>query len=152
MHIVIRTPVAGHYREVLARFDQDLFEALSPPGAGVELLRFDGSHPGDVVHIRMKLLGLIAQDWVSHITEEDATDTAAWFVDEGQQLPFFLSEWRHRHVVEKVSETQSVIVDDIYFRSPARPLDYLLYPVLYAQFAYRRPIYRRIFGKGGAQE
>ena len=147
MHIVIRTPVQGHYRRVLAQFDQSLFDQLTPPGAQVELVRFDGSHKGDLVHLRLKLLGRFPQDWISEITEEVITPEQAWFVDEGVELPFFLASWRHRHLVEKVSAEESCIVDDITFRSPYRLLDWLLYPVLYLQFAYRRPIYQRVFGK-----
>lgn len=146
MRIVIKTPVRGHYRAVMGHFTRELFEQLSPPGAKVDLIRFDGSRRGDVVHIRLKLLGLIEQDWISEITEDITTPDQAWFVDEGRTLPFFLSQWQHRHVVEKVDPEHSIIVDDIRFRSPFRLIDFLLYPVMYAQFAYRRPIYRRFFG------
>lgn len=151
MHIEIRTPVVGNYRTVMEQFDRDLFERLSPPGADVELLRFDGSHKGDIVHIRMKLLGLIKEDWVSEIVEDGHDENKAWFVDRGSRLPFFLKEWEHHHVVEKVSEHESVIVDDIRFRSPSLLTDPLLYPVLYAQFAYRRPVYRKFFGEASSQ-
>ncbi|MEM9983463.1 MAG: hypothetical protein AAF804_00070 [Bacteroidota bacterium] len=147
MHIEIRTPVKGDYRTVMQGFDQQLFEALSPPGAGVELMRFDGSKRGDVVHIRLKLLGFIRQDWVSEIVEDGENEKKAWFVDRGVELPFFLGAWEHHHLVENTGPGHSVIVDDIRFRGPNRLMDYLLYPVLYAQFAYRRPIYQRIFGK-----
>ena len=145
MKIKIRTKVQGDYREVLSRFDRSLFEALTPPGASVKLLQFDGSHKNDRVHIQMKLLGFIKQDWISVISEEGETDEKAWFIDEGVKLPFFLKRWKHQHIVENHG-TNSVIVDDIRFQSPLFFLDPLLWPVLYLQFRYRKPIYGRIFG------
>ncbi|MEZ4685197.1 MAG: hypothetical protein R3B47_03775 [Bacteroidia bacterium] len=67
-----------------------MFEKLSPPGAGVELLRFDGSEEGDEVHIRMSLFfGLIKQDWFARIIEDGQNEQEAWFIDEGIRLPFF---------------------------------------------------------------
>jgi ligand-binding SRPBCC domain-containing protein len=146
MRIVIKTPVRGHYRTVMGHFTRELFEQLSPPGAKVDLVRFDGSHRGDVVHLRLKLFGVLEQDWISEITEDSTTPDRAWFVDEGRTLPFFLSQWQHRHVVENIDPEHSLIIDDIRFRSPFWLMDLLLYPVMYAQFAYRRPIYRRFFG------
>ncbi|MBD0260611.1 MAG: hypothetical protein ICV83_33250, partial [Cytophagales bacterium] len=54
--------------------------------------------------------------------------------------------WRHRHEIRQHG-TGSLIVDDVSFRSPNRLLDWLLYPVMYLQFAYRKPVYRRLFGR-----
>lgn len=146
MRLTLQTPVAGDYRQVLARFDRTLFAQLTPPGAKVELVRFDGSHEGDVVHIRLHLPLLPAQDWVSHITDEGETAERAWFTDEGQQLPFFLRRWRHQHIVENRGQ-RCVIVDAIEFGTPVWLPAILLWPVLWAQFAYRKPVYRRVFGK-----
>lgn len=146
MRFRLKTPVAGEYRQVLARFDRSLLERLSPPGAQVELVRFDGSHLGDIVHIRLTLLGFIKQDWASEIVEEEETSQKTWFTDEGIRLPFFLRYWRHQHIVEN-HRTYSVIVDEIEYRTPFILFDYLMYPVLYLQFAWRKPIYRKVFGK-----
>ena len=146
MKIYIKTPVAAPHKEVMKGFDRKLFEALSPPGAKVELIRFDGSNLGDIVHLRLKLLGFIETDWISDIIEEGANDQEAYFIDKGTHLPFFLSFWRHRHVV--VSEKGgSSIIDDIEYKAHNPILSLLLYPVLYLQFAYRKPIYQRFFGK-----
>jgi len=145
MRIKIQTPIKGNYREVISRFDRKLFEALTPPGSQVKLVQFDGSHTGDRVHIKLKLLGFITQDWISEITSHGVDDTHAYFIDEGKQLPFFLSKWRHRHLVHKQGEN-SMIEDDIYYRSPTWLTDWLLYPVMYLQFASRKPIYQKYFG------
>jgi len=146
MNINIRTAVKGNYKELLKKFDRSLFESLTPPGAKVDLVRFDGSNKGDTVHIRMTLLGFIKQDWISEITQEGETDRRAWFTDEGVRLPFFLGKWKHNHIIENHGD-HAVIVDDIHFNSPSLILDPFLWPVLYLQFLYRRPVYRRIFGR-----
>lgn len=146
-HIYLRTRVKGRPSEIMARFDKSLFEALTPPGAGVKLLRFDGSETGDQVHIQMSFLfGLIKQDWHAHISDHGQDTQQVWFIDEGVKLPFFLKSWRHRHIAKVVDDTHSEIIDDIYFKSPFFLLDPLMYPIMWLQFAYRKPIYRRIFG------
>ena len=94
MRLTIQTPVRGDYREVLARFDQTLFEQLTPPGAKVELLRFDGSETGDLVHIRLFLPLMRPQDWISEIVDHGTDAQQAWFVDEGRTLPWFLNSWQ----------------------------------------------------------
>ena len=147
MRIKLGTKVNGDYRKVLARFDHSLFKALNPPGAKIEILRFDGSHEGDTVHIRMTLAGFIKDEWLVNIVDEGENEKEAWFTDEGVKLPFFLKKWRHRHIVENHG-SQSKIVDDINFSTPFWLMDILMYPILYLQFAWRKPIYRRVFGSG----
>lgn len=149
MHIRIVSPVAGAYREVMARFDRSLFEALTPPGVGVKLIRFDGSRKGDKVHLQLMLLGFIRQDWISDIIEDHDTGTEAYFLDKGVKLPFFLSFWEHKHIVRAKGQKDSEIIDEITYKSPFFLLSLLVYPVLYVQFASRRPIYERYFGKSG---
>ena len=144
MRIYITTAVPQPYREVAQKFDQSLFEALSPPFPRARLLRYDGNRPGDEVHVRLHF-GFFRQTWHSLITDAGAQAGLVYFVDEGRKLPFFLRHWRHRHEIRQHG-TGSLIVDDISFRSPIRLLDYLLYPLMYLQFAYRKPVYRRRFG------
>ena len=145
MKIHIETEVAGDYREVFAGFTQDLFEALTPPEVPVRLLRFDGSRAGDEVHLELKIVGM-RQLWISVITEDECTADECRFVDEGRQLPFFLSFWRHRHIIRRRPDGGSTIIDDIEFRCPLPGMSLVLYPVLWRQFRARRPVYRRIFG------
>ncbi|CAA9219382.1 MAG: hypothetical protein AVDCRST_MAG56-659 [uncultured Cytophagales bacterium] len=144
MRIYITTAVPQPYREVAQKFDQSLFEALSPPFPRARLLRYDGNRPGDEVHVRLHF-GFFRQTWHSLITDAGAPPGLVYFVDEGRKLPFFLRHWRHRHEIRQHG-TGSLVVDDISFRSPFRLLDYLLYPLMYLQFAYRKPVYRRRFG------
>lgn len=144
MRICITTAVKAPYQEVVQKFDQSLFQALSPPFPRLYLLRYDGNQPGDEVHVRLHF-GFFHQTWKSRITAYESETGKIYFVDEGFGLPFFLRYWRHQHEIRQHG-TGSLIVDDITFRAPNRLLDYLCYPVLYLQFAYRKPIYRRYFG------
>ena len=143
MRLIITTPVNQSCAHVWAGFDRDLFLRLSPPFPPVALLRFDGCLPGDEVHLELNFL-LFRQRWESRITEQQRTPEEIYFIDEGQKLPFFLQYWRHHHrLLCRGANTE--IVDDITFRAPAWLPDFLLYPILYLQFRYRRPIYRRVF-------
>ncbi len=144
MRIYITTAVRQPYQEVAQKFDQKLFEALSPPFPKVRLLRYDGNQPGDEVHVRLNFV-FFGQTWKSRITENDSRPGEVYFVDEGLQLPFFLGSWRHRHVIRQQG-TGSLIVDDITFRGSNPLFSLLFYPVMYLQFAYRKPVYQRYFG------
>jgi ligand-binding SRPBCC domain-containing protein len=148
MHLIIKTMVKRPVAEVWAGFDRALFGKLSPPFPPVEVVRFDGCLKGDVVQLRLNFL-LFRQDWISVIVAQETTETEIFFVDEGTQLPFFLRAWRHRHrLVSQVGPDgalQTIIIDDIAFRTPNRLTDWFFYPLLWLQFAYRQPIYRQYF-------
>ena len=148
MHLLLKTTVPQPLSRVWAGFDRQLFTRLSPPFPPVEVVRFDGCLPGDVVHLRLNFL-LFRQDWVSVITVQETTKDEIFFIDEGKQLPFFLRAWRHRHGLLAQTgpdgQPQTVIVDDITFTTTTRLTDWLFYPLLWLLFAYRRPIYQNYF-------
>ncbi len=145
MRIKLSTTVNRPYLEVKAAFTEDLFMSLNPPFPPVKLLRFDGCTTNDVVSLELNFI-FFKQQWVSLITE-DLTDSQQFmFVDEGTKLPFFLRQWRHRHQIVKAGN-QCVIVDDIQYKAPNWLLGALLYPALFLQFLYRKPIYKRLLGK-----
>lgn len=143
MNIQLKTKVDGNYKEIMKRFDRDLFEALKPKGAKMEIEKFTGSKTGDIVHI--KFLFPIKTEWISEITEHGENETESYFIDEGVKLPFPLSYWRHRHVVEKISENSSYIIDDMTFKGSFFLLTLLLYPALLIGFYPRKKIYRAYF-------
>ena len=124
-------------------FDEHLLERLNPPWVSAELIRFDGNQPGDEVHLRLNLI-LLKQHWVSQITDNQRSAEQIAFVDKGKQLPFFLKQWQHRHLIRAV-QGGAEIVDDIRFSTGTLLTDALLYPALDAQFWYRQPIYRKAF-------
>ncbi|WP_073090782.1 SRPBCC family protein [Cyclobacterium lianum] len=144
MNIHLSTRVNQPYLKVRKGFGKELFEALNPPFPPVKLLRFDGSEKGDLVSLELNFL-LFKQKWTSEITEAHTDGEAFYFIDEGRQLPFFLRSWRHKHIIRKTAANRSEIRDEISYSSGNGILDIFLYPVLYLQFAMRRPVYKRVF-------
>lgn len=127
----------------MSRFDLRLFEALKPKGAKMEIVEFTGSKTGDRVHLRF--LFPLKAEWMSEITDHGENEREAYFVDEGRILPPGIRYWKHRHVVEKVTDQESNIIDDIEFRSSNVIFTLFLYPALYFSFLQRKPIYRKYF-------
>lgn len=142
MRICIKTQVQGNYKDIYQRFDRQLFEALSPPFPPMEIVRFDGSCTGDVVHIRFKGIGA---EWISEITEDGMDEKKAYFIDKGIKLPFPLTFWEHRHVINKISPKESEIIDDITFEALGGFLSIFAYPLLYISFYMRKNIYMKFF-------
>lgn len=145
MRIKIITHVGAKKEQVKLGFTKDLFLSLNPPFPPVKLLRFDGCKTADRVVLELNFI-LFKQEWVSVITE-DKEDTDSWyFVDVGTKLPFFLKHWQHHHGV-KSSPKGAMIIDDITFSTGNGITDLILYPLLYGQFLYRKPIYKNTFKK-----
>lgn len=94
--------------------------------------------------MQLGILG-VKQTWKSLITANGRAETQICFVDEGVELPSPLKTWKHHHIIEKVINRQSLIVEDIQFSTDFKLLELLLYPVLYLQFWYRKPIYKQYF-------
>lgn len=144
MKIQIFTPLKNDQKSVFAKFNKDLFLKLSPPFPIVKLIRFDGMKVGDEVHLELNFL-LGKTYWCSKIVDFRESAFEIYFTDIGTRLPPFLKHWKHIHRIIRGSEDdRCIIVDEIHFKTPLRILDYLMYPMLYLQFLYRRPIYRRI--------
>ncbi|AYA37936.1 hypothetical protein D3Y59_13315 [Hymenobacter oligotrophus] len=147
MRMQLRTPVAQPPAQVWAGFTRQLFLDLAPPLPQLRLLRFDGCERGNLVEIGMYLGPVGLARWTSLITEHgELPGGGRYFVDLGQQLPAPLRYWQHRHLMEAAPNGGTVIVEDLEYRTASRVLDALLYPLVWAQFAWRRPIYRRYFG------
>jgi ligand-binding SRPBCC domain-containing protein len=149
MKLEIRIPVAQPPDQVFKGFTVDLFIALAPPPPfpPMKLKHFGGSRTGDHVELELNFL-FFRQRWVSVITrDETLPDGTIYFIDEGRQLPFFLKTWKHTHWVRPGPGGGSIIVEDIEYTAPLGLLTYLLYPTLWLQFAVRKPVYQRLFGK-----
>ncbi|MFH6983272.1 SRPBCC family protein [Marinoscillum luteum] len=145
MRILVSTRVQASCQVVKSGFTEQLFLSLNPPFPPVKLLRFDGCEKGDWVTLELNFL-LFRQQWISEITEV-SEEAGSWnFVDIGRKLPFFLKTWKHRHSVKQVGEGAE-IVDAIRFTTGSLVSDLLLYPILWVQFLYRKPIYKRWFNK-----
>ncbi|MFC3416326.1 SRPBCC family protein [Algoriphagus hitonicola] len=143
MKITIETPVNASLHGVMEGFNESLFKKLSPPFPPVKLLRFDGSKTGDLVSLELNFI-FFKQKWTSRITEDELSEAEFYFVDEGIELPFFLKKWKHKHrIIRQGSGT--IIRDEISYAGPNALVTFLLYPALYLQFLYRKPIYKKLF-------
>ena len=147
MRVTLQTAVMQLPTQVMAGFTRELFLALAPPFPKLRLRRFDGCRTGDRVEIELDTL-VKRLPWTSLITEDGVLpDGTHYFVDEGQTLPPPLRYWRHRHLIQPGPRGGSIIVDALEYRTASRVLDVLIYPAMWAQFAWRKPIYRRWFGR-----
>jgi len=142
MKLSLSTQVGKPYKEVFGFFTKELFLKLSPPFPKIKLLRFDGSEAQDKVIVELDFI-LFKQEWESVITEKSEKKEEIYFIDEGVRLPFFLKKWKHIHRIVKDGDKTNII-DDVEFETPFKPFDILMYPILYLQFAYRKPIYKKI--------
>ncbi|MEY3443202.1 MAG: hypothetical protein RLZZ519_1483 [Bacteroidota bacterium] len=146
MQLKIKTPVAGNYRNVFAGFDDSLLMKLTPPGMKMNLLHSDPPEmPGGRIRLKVTIMGIIHQDWENEFSGYELKEDECHFVDTGIKLPFPMTYWRHDHRVLRDGDN-TLILDDIEYKCGFFLLEWLLYPILWAQFRYRRPIYRRHFG------
>lgn len=143
MNFILKTKVKGNYLKVMERFDLDLFEALKPIGAKMEIIQFTGSQTGDIVELRF--LKPLKAHWLSKITDHGSDDKRAYFIDEGAVLPFPLRYWKHKHIVERIAQDESYIIDDITFSSGWKFFDIFIYLPLLLSFYPRKKIYKRYF-------
>jgi ligand-binding SRPBCC domain-containing protein len=145
MNLKLKTSVKGNYKKVMAAFDLSLFEALKPPFGEMEIVEFTGSKKGNRVHI--KFHSPIKAEWISDIIEDEVTNEMAWFVDVGIKLPWPLVTWSHRHIVEKVDNENSIIIDDITFTGSNFFLSLIMFPAIFLGFYPRKSIYQDYFKK-----
>lgn len=145
MRIIIKTKVHQVYKKVFQAFDINLFMKLKPPLVSLNVRRFDGCQKGDEVHIEVKILWM-KQKWISLITEQQSNENEIYFIDEGVLLPKPLKYWKHKHIIEK-SIDSSIIIDDICYNTNNILLDFLLFPALFLQFYFRKPVYKSYFSK-----
>ena len=143
MNIRLQTKVNGNYKDIMRRFDRDLFEALKPKQAKMEIVEFTGSKKGDKVHLRF--LSPKKAEWVSHIVEDGINEQEAYFIDEGTTLPFPLTYWRHQHIVQKITEDTSYIIDDMTFRGSSFLISAFIYPGIFLGFYPRGKVYQNYF-------
>jgi ligand-binding SRPBCC domain-containing protein len=149
MRLQIKTSVQGNHVEVFKRFDHSLLLQLTPPGMRMELLHFEEPHlPGSCIRIRVTILGLIRQNWENVFSDYDIGPAECHFVDTGRKMPFPMRRWRHDHRVIADGADRAIINDDVTFETGFLLTDWLLRPIMWLQFRYRRPIYRRLFGRG----
>lgn len=130
---------------VFNQFDRELFVRLSPPFPPSRLIRFDGCKKGDMVEVELRL-PLFPQRWLSEITDEShIPGQLHQFTDVGVKLPFFLSSWKHEHILQQVGKDVQII-DRIQFEGRLPFASVLIYPQIRSVMRYRIPIYKSIKG------
>lgn len=145
MIVTLKTKVKGNYKKVMEAFDIDLFEALKPVGANMEIVEFTGSKKGDKVHLRFN--NPVRMEWISVITEDGADDKEAYFIDQGTEIPFPLCSWRHKHIVKRISASESEIIDQMEYEGVNKFWTLVLKPALYLAFYPRKKVYKRYFNR-----
>ncbi|MEQ8360774.1 MAG: hypothetical protein RH860_14880 [Cytophagales bacterium] len=143
MKLYIKTTVKQPILKVWEGFDESLFVKLAPPFPSVKLLQFDGSKKGDRVGLELNFI-LFRQKWVSDIIEHNENEDQIFFIDNGVILPFFLKTWQHKHILKRKGDGTEII-DDIRYSTGTLLTDILMFPALYLQFLYRKPVYKKIF-------
>lgn len=144
MKILFETPINLPFEKVRDRFTQDLFIHLAPPCIPFRLKKFDGCKVGDQVKIELGSWPFI-QTWVSDITFEETNEKGWSFIDEGKVLPWPLSYWKHHHRVEKISDSECLIIDDIEYDCHLSTLTLFIKPFLWSIFAIRPKRYKEYF-------
>ncbi|MEN7551434.1 hypothetical protein AAG747_26190 [Rapidithrix thailandica] len=144
MKFKVKTAVPQPLVKVWQKFDDQLLQQLTPPYPILRLLRYEGNHTGDLIILELDFV-LFKQRWKSQVVNFKLDNQYIAFTDQGIQLPFFLSTWQHTHQLEQTSKQHTIITDEVEYHTPMLVLDYLLYPLLFCLFLYRRPIYKRIF-------
>ncbi len=143
MKILLSTIVDCPFEQVSGNFDRELFEFLLPPHFVATLVNYEGSKPGDKIHLTFKIPW--KSDWISVIKESEKGRGFYYFIDVGEILPFGLKKWRHRHEVRQLTENQTEIIDNMRFSTNFWLLDLLAWPVLFVSFFPRKRLYRMYF-------
>lgn len=144
MKIFISTLVSSDFENVAKKFNRDLFLKLTNPLAILKIKRFDGCSKNDEIHLELKVFNK-SIEWVSVITASEKTKNEYYFIDEGRDLPFPLTYWKHTHFIKKETESETFIIDEIEFRAKTTLLEKAIYPILYSVFLLRKPIYQKEF-------
>ena len=153
-----RTWVDASLDDVWA-FHQDIESALpelSPPQAGVEVVRADPPGPGANVELSAKT-PLGRKTWLAVYREfQPPTGSRphreAWFADEMVKGPF--KTWRHRHRFEESvrhGRAGTLCIDDLAYTVPLGPIgaavgSVLVKPKIKSMFEYRQKRLVEIFG------
>ena len=118
------------------------FLRLSSLLVGLTVDRFDGSKVGDEIHLRLGLPGSKILQPVSGSlsSQKISIRDECFFVDEGKVLPPPLSYWRHKHRMIKKWADETLIRDEIQFKTSPGFLESSMLPVLKYQFKRRGPV------------
>jgi len=140
MKITVGTTIESSIEKVKQNFNKELFLALTPPWIKMELLRYDGNQVGDEIHLELQF-PFKKFSWVSLIVDYQENPLEISFIDVGKVLPPFLKSWHHLHIIRRLNEKQTLLIDDVTFEAIRPELNPLLWPGIYTMLAYRKLIY-----------
>lgn len=144
MKIFFETTVEKPFETVRDNFNEELFAYLKPPGVTVDIERFDGCKKGDEVHLLLHTLGK-KQKWISLITDSGGDKDSWYFIDEGKETPWPVTNWKHIHTVTKLSDDTCKITDDISYDCSPKWIAPFAAPALWLSFAIRPFKYQKFF-------
>lgn len=145
MQFRIKTEVKANFLFVASHFGKPLFIYLLPIFPPIKLIKFDGTNLGNVVCLELKFFGFVMQ-WSSQIIVTKKYQTEVNFIDQGIKLPFFLVYWEHKHRIIRHG-LDTIIIDEIYYKSPNMIIELLFFPILFLSFLMRRFSYKSFFKK-----
>jgi ligand-binding SRPBCC domain-containing protein len=141
-NINVETKINKPASEVFSRFGEGLFEKLIPPFAKVE--RNDGIELDAYISVSFKIPFM--KTWHSKIVDKNRDSEGFWFTDKGiSGIPFGIKKWTHIHRVKELSESQCVIVDEIYFETNYKILDVLCKFIFTQAMKSRKKTYKNFF-------
>lgn len=143
MQFRIKTEVKANFHFVVSHFGEPLFIHLLPIFPPIRLIQFEGTELGNMVCLELKFVGF-TMHWSSQIIVTKKYETEVNFVDQGIKLPFFLVYWEHKHRIIRHG-LDTVIIDEIYYKSPNMIIELLFFPILFFSFFMRGPSYRSFF-------
>ncbi len=144
MKLFFETNVLSPLDHVVSSFNLELFQKLSPPLTKMKIVQFDGCLKGDEVKFYMSFLG-VEQYWHSLILDDYKSPNEVYFIDIGKDLPWPFKAWHHKHIMRKIDEKQTVIIDEIEFECNSELLTLVFRPLLIGYFYYRKMIYKKVF-------
>ena len=138
----IQTKIGASMPFVWSQFNEALLKKISPPFPKVNIQRFDGCKPGDLVILEINLI-FIQVTWSSKITYAKQDSNQSVFIDEGIKVPFGINHWKHEHSIIKIDDDQCYILDFIPYKTSNVFLDMILFPFLWGMIFYRKPFYQK---------
>lgn len=136
----ITTKISARPKEIMAKFNKELFLELCPPFVDIEVTQFDGIKLNDELHAIVSTCGSY-QSWINIIVESQMGEQCCYFVDEAREMPAPFTYWRHLHEVKEIDKDHSLLTDEIIFKTSTPLTDYIMLVIIYCLMYFRKPIY-----------
>lgn len=142
--MVVKHRVPHPMHSVWALFTRDLFLALAPAWPRLQVHVFEGCYPGNRVELSLNF-GLFQAEWKGRVTQQGESEQEIQFTDVALQPPLGLSYWQHTHRLIRLSEQETLLVEDIYLQGRNPLMTALLWLAFWGQMRLRGSAYRAYF-------